>query len=120
MASYYFKLKVTDRNKWKAKRQVQRRKVWKVNIFNRNKLEYEIDVLQRKINDSSSDQTKQIEIRVLELKSTQHINETKINERVALINDTKKEIEEYEAALHNNKEQSLALQREKLKEIATR
>ena len=86
----------------------------------RNKLEYEIDILQRKINDSSSDQTKQIELRVLELKNSQQISETKISEKVTMINDIKKEIEEYEAALQNNKEQSLALQREKIKEITTR
>lgn len=77
-------------------------------------------MLQRKLNDSNSEQTKKIELRVLELKNSQQLLETKISEKHGVINDLKNEIEEYEATLQNNKELSLSLQREKMKEISER
>lgn len=86
----------------------------------KNKLEYDIDVLQRKINDSTSEHNKKIELRVLELRSAQQLLETKISEKQNTINDLKKDIEEYEANLSNNKDLCLQLQREKIKEISNR
>jgi hypothetical protein len=86
----------------------------------KNKLEHDLDVLQRKINDSTSEQNKKVELRVLELNNSQKLLETKISEKQGTINDLKKEIEEYEALLQNNKDQFLSLQREKIKEISSR
>lgn len=89
-------------------------------VEERNKLNEDIENLQRSINESTSDHNKKIEIRMLELNSTQQLLQTKIYEKQDNINDYKKQIEELEDNLRNNTELKLSLQGEKIKEVSTR
>ena len=86
----------------------------------KRKLGEDIEYLQKNINDSQSEHSKKIELRIIELGNNQKILDTKISEQQKTINHFQKEIEELEVSLQNNKDQKLSLQREKIKEVSTR
>ena len=83
-------------------------------------IEENIENLQKCINDSSSEQSKKVEIRLIELNNVLKVLETKIYEKDNIISDLKKEIDELEVQLQNTKDQKLSLQRDKIKEVSTR
>ncbi|CAI2384181.1 unnamed protein product [Moneuplotes crassus] len=83
-------------------------------------LEEKIEELQKVINDSTSEHSKKVEIRLLKLKSDKKLIETKIKEKKETVDDYRKEIDELEVVLQNNKDQKLTLQRDKIKEVSTR
>lgn len=89
-------------------------------IQEKNKHDYDIEVLQRTINDSESENKKKIEIKLIEHTNAKELLETMISERKKMIDDINKEIEGYEASLQSNKEISLTLQREKIQAISSR
>lgn len=66
-----------------------------------------IEDLQKDINNSSSEHSKKVEIRIIELNNIHKILETKIVEKENIINDYMKEIDALEVNLQNFKDQKL-------------
>lgn len=86
----------------------------------KQQIEEDIEDLQQIINDSTSEHSKKVELRVLELESNKKLIETRIKEKQDIINEYTKEIDNYEVQLQDNKDQKLTLQRDKIKEVNTR